>query len=346
MTTAVTCFSIVLLFVTLRATSSLPHFNSRFYPLVFSAATTLPRGGAFSFGGPTDRLDPDVGDGGDFGKGKASRRRLILGALGALSTIPIAAEAYSRRLYDTRAGKGIEDRDLLIRPEGGWERLEEMTVVFHGAGGPDGYTDELLAALRKETEQGREGVCHMQMVNWTDWSGNLLQSSFDGQRVGKRVASDLKAMAPRLKSLHAIGISVGGFAADACVREMKGPLSFTSPPSSSSHDDLDDTGRDGVFCQLTLLDPFAQRGVLDPGYGNREFGRSADYAQMVLNTDDPVPSTNRPLRHCAVTDVTPLRPPEVFGHDWPLIYFSRSGRVGLVGKTDQKDRGTVLVASS
>jgi hypothetical protein len=84
--------------------------------------------------------------------------------------------------------------------------------------------------------------------------------------------------ASNLKTIHLIGISVGSFAANAAAVECKASPKDKRP-----------------FIQLTLLDPFTQRGIFDFGYGNRVFGKSADYAQQYLNTDDPVPSTNAPL---------------------------------------------------
>ena len=43
---------------------------------------------------------------------------------------------------------------------------------------------------------------------------------------------------------------------------------------------------------------------------------------QLSNLSDPVPSTNDPLPSCAVTDVTKVRPSNIFGHDWPLVYYS------------------------
>ena len=58
--------------------------------------------------------------------------------------------------------------------------------------------------------------------------------------------------------------------------------------------------------------------------------------------DDPVPSTNSIVSHCAVTDVTNVRPVEIFGHDWPLVYYSKLDNVGMVPLKDQRSRGDIL----
>ena len=142
----------------------------------------------------------------------------------------------------------------------------------------------------------------------------------------------------RLKAVHLIGISVGAFAADEACAAIKSSRLGNS-----------------ITCQLTLLDPFQQRGVIGTGYGNANFGKTADYAIHYLNTDDPVPSTNEPLtKHCSVVDITNLRPEKLFGHDWPVVYYGgiekrRNGAGGgILGIVPEKDRlapGTVIVAN-
>jgi hypothetical protein len=121
------------------------------------------------------------------------------------------------------------------------------------------------------------------------------------------------------------------------VTRLRKYLDQRSPSSSSPP----------VRLQLTLLDPFTQRGVLGVNWGTRNFGKNADYAQQFLNTDDPVPSTNEPCDNCAVWDVTgPERRKreegDVFGHDWPLVYYTKyENNVGMVEEGDRKGRGTV-----
>ena len=120
-------------------------------------------------------------------------------------------------------------------------------------------------------------------------------------------------MGPAVTSVHVIGVSVGAFAADACARTC------TAIRAKGTH-------RPRV--SLTLLDPFTARGVLGWGYGRRWFGTTVDYASQFLNSDDPVPSTNAPLPHCFVYDVTPAKasfrlPKPYFGHAWPIDFWSR-----------------------
>ena len=77
--------------------------------------------------------------------------------------------------------------------------------------------------------------------------------------------------------------------------------------------------------------------------GAQYFGRDADFAEHILNTDDPVPNTSDPLPLCYCLDVTgaaeraqfPPPPPSGRGafadlvlralvnHNWPLGWLAR-----------------------
>lgn len=58
--------------------------------------------------------------------------------------------------------------------------------------------------------------------------------------------------------------------------------------------------------------------------------------------DDPVPFTNEPLEHVVTYNVTSLRPAEIFGHDWPLVYYSQSPSAGFIPESRQLERGTLV----
>jgi len=235
------------------------------------------------------------------------------------------------------------------------------TVVFHGAGGPDPYTDALLVALGERDGGGDGG--RVRMVDWTGDSKDTLRGSTAGIEIGRRLAErfwgELVADGGAAgaagagagagggtggrKRIHVVGISVGAFAANSFARTIK----------------LKDGEGAENYVQLTLLDPFTQKAILGIGYGARNFGKDVDYAQQYMNTDDPVPSTNSPLPHCATTDVTSLRPPEIFGHDWPLVHYTQllssssstigddqstgSDRSAMVPSERRRERGSVEV---
>ncbi|VEU37668.1 unnamed protein product [Pseudo-nitzschia multistriata] len=223
-----------------------------------------------------------------------------------------------------------------------WSHVEHATIVFHGAGGEDSYTNELMKRLDAAAESSSSGLQnhYNHIVDWSQNSANILQASYNGQQIGRIAARELleQATAPNnsLKTIHFIGISVGAFSADAAVNEVK--KNFQNSNSIEA-----------PFVQLTLLDPFQQLGIFGVSYGNKTFGKSADYAQQYLNTDDSVPSTNKPLQNTVCYDVTNLRPESVFGHDWPLVYYARSDHCGKIMINDQGksitsvETGTVVV---
>lgn len=177
-------------------------------------------------------------------------------------------------------------------------------VVFPGAGGPDANTAALLQSVH-EGDHKQKLQRFSFVFDWSAWRGNLFRAAFDSQAVGISIADYFLRTKPQLTHIHVVGISVGAFAADSFVREIK---------SKNSK----------VKTQLTLLDPFCSRGVFHQNYGINYFGREADFCEHFLNTDDPVPFTNDPLRHAHVFDVThtaarasftPL--PNDNMHSWP-----------------------------
>ena len=272
---------------------------------------------------------------------------------------PILLELYSRigSLFIPNTSGNKNDKDStsgndsrFIPPpsstsEGGsWNDVEHVTIVFHGAGGQDGYTDELMKRLQ---QQSNNNAYYNHIVDWSKYSTNILQASYNGQRIGKIVAQELFANQDSamnsLKTIHFIGISVGAFAADSAVDEVNKKIkNKNSKP----------------FVQLTLLDPFQQRGIFGINYGSNSFGGiKADYTQQYLNTDDPVPSTNKPVNLKNINicyDVTNLRPgknnnkeDEIFGHDWPLVYYTQSENCGKImideKKKEETTTGTLMI---
>mmetsp|Transcript_17356 Transcript_17356/g.19956 ORF Transcript_17356/g.19956 Transcript_17356/m.19956 type:complete len:397 (+) Transcript_17356:60-1250(+) len=283
---------------------------------------------------------------------------------------PILLETYSRigALFIPNTTNSIEDNEssssfittpLIKSPKtntgSSWNDVEHVTIVFHGAGGQDGYTDELMKRLQNQQQkESNSSRFYSHIVDWSEYSTDILQASYNGQRIGKIVAKEISNQATNLKTIHFIGISVGAFTADSAVNEIQKIRKKSNNSINNNNNKKSD-----LFVQLTLLDPFQQRGIFGINYGYNQFGMSADYAQQYLNTDDPVPSTNQPLnleKNINVCyDVTNLRPNEIFGHDWPLVYYTQSENCGKLminegtRKTDDGnekkniDRGTFMV---
>jgi hypothetical protein len=62
---------------------------------------------------------------------------------------------------------------------------------------------------------------YVEVYDWLKWRGNFLRASFDSQIVGNNVCSSLaegEKEVGDIKNLHVIGVSVGAFAADSCVK--------------------------------------------------------------------------------------------------------------------------------
>ena len=192
-------------------------------------------------------------------------------------------------------------------------------VLFPGFGGPDANTDRIVDSLNKNA--GNE-VAYV--YDWSAFRGNILRAAFNGERVGKRVGRQL-AYTPEVTALHCIGVSVGSFAADACIKEFNRLRQNrrSAPISGVTH-----TKAQTV---LTLLCPFQQRGLLGAGYGTKHFGKYAQYAEQYYIADDPVPGCNTPLNQAYCFDVTSAKERDAYVnlpgdsvHAFPVYYYGKA----------------------
>ena len=256
---------------------------------------------------------------------------------------PLESESWSSST-STWEGSTTTEEDTA----GGATTTTTITLVFHGSGGTDTNTEALMSKLG--------GPTNAFMIHWYDYSKSTVFAAWNGQHIGTEVAKRLmtsssssvssnnnknnttknsnkaKKKARQKYIFHIIGISVGAMACDACVVELQHQIQQLQQQQKKKYDAEDDEEEeDGntttpaveYYVQETLLDPLCARGIWDLTYGIRHFGRAADYAQQFYNTDDPVPFTNTPMTWAAVVDVTPVRPPAMFGHDWPLVYYTQ-----------------------
>lgn len=208
-------------------------------------------------------------------------------------------------------------------------------IIFPGAGGPDQYTSALQESILRSDK--KKGVVRQVVVyDWQQWRGNFLRAAFDSQLVGAAVGGQL-AQNAGLKNVHAIGISVGAFAADSCLKTYK---SLAQQPSASTH--------------LTLLDPFTSKGPFGYGWGLKNFGLGADVVEDYLNSDDPVPTTNDPVSNAFTLDVTSSQAKRSFVgdsyHSWPVAYLASHWTTEVDEKGDilepaseKVPKGTVVV---
>jgi len=235
---------------------------------------------------------------------KLTRGQVIGGVCAA--AVPACCEAYAR------LPPSWSDADLPALPP-----LEEehVIIVLHGAGGPDANVKRIATALRKSSN----GKAQVIEYSWLPFVGDQLQAPYNAQRVGRHLATEISSSHRPLARLHVVGISVGAFAADELVADLAKRRGGSGIGSTE--------------LKMTLLDPFTARGL--PGlarpssaYGVTAFGKHADLAECVLNTDDPVPSTALPLRHAVNFDITdnterasfvPLDGDSL--HSWPAAWY-------------------------
>lgn len=176
------------------------------------------------------------------------------------------------------------------------------TYIFPGAGGVDPLVEELCSKMKGST-----------IIDWSDHRGSIVTAAYDAEAVGTAIANVILQRERNKHEIHFIGISVGAFCANRAATVVHQTLQGSSSP-----------------VRLTLLDPFCGRGVLGFRYGKEHFGKYATTAIQILNTDDPVPTTNDPLPNCYCLDVTAAPERNTFVplpgdsmHSWPVAYFAR-----------------------
>ena len=171
-----------------------------------------------------------------------------------------------------------------------------VVLVVHGGLGdtPARWPGALLRAVAaSDARHGRARLARA--VDWAHLSARSLCAPAAGARAGAALGRALAALqrdqgwvdgaAP---PVHLVAHSVGSFVIDVFARayaEARGPSRV----------------------KLTFLDPFCLRGLLDWWYGLHHFGAvgARGGVEHFFNADDPVPTTNVPLR-CAdvAVDVT------------------------------------------
>jgi hypothetical protein len=232
-------------------------------------------------------------------------RRLSIAIPIAVGGTVLATEAYSRIPQDIMFGSSPRP----LKPF----KEKDLVLIFHGAGGPDKNIQLLYEAV-KESDRKQGITREVVSYDWSPWMGNLIRASNDAQSVGKIIGEQLAGC--ELKSLHVIGVSLGAFAADNCAYTLHKQMKKLKTDSKNS-----------PYIRLTLLDPFTQRGLFDGQYGVKLFGKSASYCEHILNSDDPVPSTNTPITQGYVYDITSAEVRNRFTpvkggsmHSWPIAY--------------------------
>lgn len=188
-------------------------------------------------------------------------------------------------------------------------------LIFPGFDGEDYHIDSLKTEVEiynKENKIKRNYI----ICDWNLYNNKLLVAK-SGEIMGKEYATKIeKIFGNQILNIHVIGISAGSFAADYFCKEIK--------KLKQEH-----------YLHLTLLDPFLLKG-LNPFYGIKNFGIDSNYCEQYLNSNDPVPFTNKPILNGFVNDVTFCQQKKDFmlikksienDHSWPIYYYVKNWNI-------------------
>lgn len=192
-------------------------------------------------------------------------------------------------------------------PQLGLPDKPAMTLVFHGSVDADNPQFPRLATALAS------GGKVVRFVRWDPWSDTRLRAAASAERAGEQVADQLLAQLEQNAhplDLELIAHSSGAYVLDALCERLRA------------------RARVPLNIRMVFVDPFQIHGFLDWTHGARHHGHCADSAYAIINTDDPAPSTNRPLDHATNIDVTHDPRRQGFdqnGHYWALEYLILEG---------------------
>lgn len=259
---------------------------------------------------------------------------------GIIASIPVLAECLARLGW-----VNFEKIEYPI-PQLQSTNVLELTIVFHGAMSP--ANDEALQSMVQVLESKSKSKNSVLVMDWSKYSTRnfLPRASFHAQAIGKQFAKNMlssiqlqhqhlhqtsyfyqpdRPPPPLQVRLHVVGVSVGAFAADAFVTNLRCQLKKEEKKERLDGSSISKSTID-CYIQETLLDPYCARGVLDLDYGVRCFGAKADYAQQIVSRTDRVPTSNEYLKNCVVWDITeqlPSRIASLLRHaEWPVLWYS------------------------
>ena len=137
------------------------------------------------------------------------------------------------------------DTSAAILPPG-CAAAKNVFLVFHGRGGPDRETDDLLARVRAQ-DAAAKFERTVALVDWRPYfESDAARISFAGQAVGRKLGRALFAEAPGLRTLHVVGTSAGAWPAnEVCTAYVEAAAAAATK------------SRAAVI--LSLTDPFTQR---------------------------------------------------------------------------------------
>jgi hypothetical protein len=228
-------------------------------------------------------------------------KRIVIGVVALIVLAGAGLEIYSR-----------VPADFAVPPLAAPAGATSLVILFHGSGGRDEPT---LIAVTQRFEQLAALVPGTAVIRyvWSPWSDNRFRSRVNGLHVGAELGREVAALTG-LRYIHLVGHSAGAYPLEAFCRAYRA------------------AAKAPARIEMTYLDPIGFSGAFDPGWGVRNHGACADYAEAFINTDDPVPATNAALSQAWNVDVTGAAGrsggPEG-GHVWPVRYY-----LGQLGPAD------------
>lgn len=218
----------------------------------------------------------------------------IVLTLAALTLLAIGG----MELY-TRTPQSVVTPDLQV-PAG----ATRLVIVAHGSMDADNPQFQVMVERLRDRYAADAGT-QVRFLRWEPWANVRLRAAASARVLGAGLGKQLATL-PALVELQLIVHSSGAYVADTLCESYR--QNAVAP----------------ARIEAVFLDAFQIRGFVDWSHGARTHGRCADFALSILNTDDPAPATNRPIRHAYNLDVTGLPVPAGFsrnGHYWPVQYY-------------------------
>ena len=182
-----------------------------------------------------------------------------------------------------------------------------LRVLIHGSGDTaDDWPQDLKDVMIQVFPDG--DTWDVWTYDWDEYADSKLSASKSGYELGEQMAYLLLDEPYEYEHIHLVAHSVGCFVTFGIAEHL-----FNQKSNITVHS--------------TYLDPFTGHGMINWGFGERNFGQYSHFSESYYNRDDSVPSTNGSLEFAHNFDVTALRP-EQFSEDefhwWPIEYYLQS----------------------
>lgn len=220
--------------------------------------------------------------------------RRILGAALALVLLAFAGLVINGRMTDA-----FEVSPLNLEGD-----TQVVVLLFHGSLGADMPIWDTMTDRISDLMGDEPGLAVVN-YNWSAGADNMQRAGANAEIFARSLGQELSTLED-LTHVHMVAHSAGAYVLDTLCESYR------------------ESAQEEAHIEMTFLDPFGNRDIVDINRGNRNYGSCADYASAYINTDDPVPSTNSPLQNAYNFDVTNSSDRGDFaemGHVWPLPYF-------------------------